>query len=137
MRNYVIRCKPKKNRYDGRLYVLMNGGSFSMSGYVTSFLQHHTDALMIGEETGGGDEGSNGMLFYMLTLPGSKIRVNVPYYHLTHQLPNVTSDRGVLPDIPVSYSVEDRLSGADLELKTALSEIRKYNTYNVTKEAGE
>lgn len=128
VRTYEIQCKPKKQRFDGRLYVLMNGGSFSMSGYVSAYLQHHTDALMIGEETGGGEEGSNGLLFYKLTLPASGIRVNIPYYHLDHQL-NVQTGRGVMPDIPVSYSVEDLLNGEDLELKTALSEIRKYNTY--------
>lgn len=131
VRTYEIRYKAKtKQHYDGRLYVLINGGSFSMSGYVAAFLQHHTDALLIGQETGGGEEGSNAVLFYKLTLPASGIRVNVPYYHLDHQLKGVASERGVVPDITVKYSLEDLLNGTDQELKTVLSEVRKSNAHD-------
>lgn len=126
IRTYEIPYKvKKKKRFNGQLYVLMNGGSFSMSGYVSAFLKHRTNAVMIGEETGGGEEGSNAVLFQVLTLPASGVRVYIPYYHLSHQLQGTASERGVMPDIAVNYSVEDLLKGTDKELKTVLLEIRK------------
>lgn len=128
LRTYEITYKPKTtNHFNGNLYVLTNGGSFSMSGYVSAFLKHRTNAILIGQETGGGEEGSNALLFQTLMLPNSKIRVNIPYYHLDHQLQGIASERGVMPDIAVSYTVDDLLKGRDRELQVVLDDVRKRN----------
>jgi C-terminal processing protease CtpA/Prc len=63
-----------------------DGGSFSMSSYVAAKLQHQTGAVLIGSETGGGEAGSNAILTYNLTLPETKIRVNLPYYVINHDV---------------------------------------------------
>lgn len=128
LRTYEIRYKTKtKRHFDGQLYLLINGGSFSMSGYVSAYLKHHTNAIVIGQETGGGEEGSNAILFQTLTLPNSTVRIHLPYYHLDHQLNGIATDRGIMPDIVVEYRVEDHLEGVDLELEKVLQDLRQRN----------
>ncbi len=122
--NFAIPYKPKKkNRYTNNIYVLTNGGTFSMSGCVASSLNHYTSATLVGRESGGGDEGSNALLFYQLELPNTGIRVNVPYYHVQHPAKPGQPGRGVIPDIPVSYTVEDILQGKDRDISQILEQI--------------
>ncbi|MBP6185102.1 MAG: hypothetical protein KA479_09190 [Saprospiraceae bacterium] len=124
-RNYVIRYKPlKKHSYKCALYVLTDGGSFSMSSYVAAKLQHQTGAVLIGSETGGGEAGSNAILTYNLTLPETKIRVNLPYYVINHDVNPTQVGRGVMPDLPVAYSLQDKLNKRDLEMEKVYEFVR-------------
>ncbi|MEL7340937.1 MAG: S41 family peptidase, partial [Bacteroidota bacterium] len=117
-RNYSIKYKVKsKNAYRGKLYVLIDGGSFSMSGLVATRLKHASEAVFIGAETGGGEDGSNAIIRYMLTLPETQIRVMVPFYFMDHDVAPATKGRGVFPDYEINYSIEEVLSGKDKELQ--------------------
>jgi C-terminal processing protease CtpA/Prc len=133
IRSYTINYKPKKkDHYHGKVYVLTNGGSFSLSSHVASFLKHKTDAVLIGQETGGGEEGSNALISYKLTLPATKIRVFVPYYHLDHRIKSdVVGRGGVIPDIEINYTPEDILQKKDKELEQILIMIN--NGITITK----
>ncbi|MFZ1704702.1 MAG: S41 family peptidase [Saprospiraceae bacterium] len=125
-RTVVIPYKPKKkNHFDGTITVLIDGGSFSMSSYVASKLKHHTDAYFIGNETGGGQEGSNAILQYTLSLPNTGVRVVLPYYVLDHKVTPEISGRGLRPDTFVTYTIEERLARKDKELKLALELIEQ------------
>ncbi len=73
--------------------------------------------VCIGTETGGGDEGSNAILNYTLTLPNSHIRVIIPYYHFDHDIICDPRGRGVIPDIHTPYSLDDLLNNMDLEMQ--------------------
>jgi len=115
-RNYALKVKPKKkNHFEGKIYVLINGASFSLSSYTASMLNKHTDAVFIGEECGGGENGSNAILDYSLTLPESGIRINIPYYYLDHKVTSKEEGRGVKPDHDVQYLLNDRLAENDKE----------------------
>ncbi|MCL4857639.1 MAG: hypothetical protein KJZ55_10300 [Flavobacteriales bacterium] len=126
IRNYELRYKPKKkNRYNEVLYVFTNGGSFSMSSFVAAYLKHQTDAILIGQETGGGEDGSNAILSHILTLPATKIRVHIPFYHLDHKMNNTLLGNGVMPNIQVKYNIEDILQKKDKEMEELLLLINK------------
>ncbi len=117
-RNFMIRYKPqKRNGYKGVLYVLTDGGTFSMSSYVATKLQHHSDAILFGRETGGGEAGSNAILKYELLLPETGIRVNLPYYVINHDVQPVQFGRGVMPDIQIEYNLRERLDKWDKEME--------------------
>ncbi|MEL6591141.1 MAG: S41 family peptidase [Bacteroidota bacterium] len=117
-RNYNINYKSiSKNAYQGKIYVLIDGGSFSTSGIVAAKLKHHTEAIFIGQETGGGEVGSNAIIKYNLTLPETKVRVVLPYYFMDHNVSPELKGRGVFPDIEVEYSIEEILSGKDKEME--------------------
>jgi C-terminal processing protease CtpA/Prc len=44
---------PSENHFDGRLYVLIDGGSFSASADFSATVDVYKRATFIGEETGG------------------------------------------------------------------------------------
>ncbi|WP_027418330.1 S41 family peptidase [Crocinitomix catalasitica] len=117
-RNYQFKFKIKrKNHFKGKIYVLTDGYSFSASANLASKIKHHCNATFIGTETGGNEEGCNGTLFGNLTLPNSKIRITVPIFHVDNKVKLDKNGRGVIPDIQVDYSVEERLNGIDKEMQ--------------------
>lgn len=126
IRNYELKYKPKKkNHYNGTLYAFTDGGSFSMSGFVATYLKHQTDAIIIGQETGGSEDGSNAILSHILTLPATKIKVHIPYYHLDHKINDILLGNGVIPNIRVNYNLEDFLQKKDKEMEALLLLINK------------
>lgn len=120
-RNYQLKGKPqKKNRFEGQLYVLIDGGSFSMSSFVASKLKNTTNAIFIGTETGGGQLGSNAILNYQLILPYSGIELFIPNYFLNHNSSNQSYTRGIIPHYAVDYKIDEILKNIDKELIKAL-----------------
>jgi C-terminal processing protease CtpA/Prc len=106
----------RKNNFDGQVYVITNGYSASSSSYLASLLKEKENAMIIGEESGGGAAGNNGLYYTTVQLPNSKIQVRVPYYWLDYQLiPD--KGRGVMPDVPIRYDIEDFKDKKDLEME--------------------
>lgn len=109
---------PKKRKgFKGNLYVLTNGRSFSMSGVTSSYLKYKAGAIIVGEETGGTLTGSNAMLSGTIVLPNTKAQVICPMYHIHHRIKVEDTKRGVMPDVPVIYTIEDLMKGKDLEME--------------------
>lgn len=115
--NSLVYKPIRKHAFNGSVFVLTNGGTFSMASSVSSYLKHKTAAQFIGTETGGGDEGSNGILMSWFVLPKSQIRVMVPFFHVDHAFPGVEKGRGVLPHVAIDYSIDDLLEQKDKELE--------------------
>lgn len=122
-RNYALNNKVKKQyHFNGDLYVLTNGGTFSLGSYVSTYLKHRGDAIFIGSETGGGEFGSNAVINYQLTLPESGIRVDIPYYFLDHRIPvDDNFGRGVQVHQKTVYSISDLLQGRDKDMEKVKS----------------
>lgn len=127
-RNYELNFKPKNRRYTGKLYVITDGGTFSMGSYVATMLKHHRESIFIGSETGGGESGSNAVLMCTLSLANSGIRVLIPYYHLDHKVETQVVGHGVAVDFPMPYTVEDWLAQRDLELDYLLTNFSGHET---------
>jgi C-terminal processing protease CtpA/Prc len=122
--NYRLRYRPHRGRrrYDGQVFLLTNGWSFSASSVTATYLQAYSDAVLIGQETGGGARSNNGMVIPAFILPGSDIRLKIPQYNLDYQLgPDL--GRGVMPDVPIRYTVDDVLARRDLEWLEVLRQI--------------
>ncbi|WP_081910778.1 S41 family peptidase [Hymenobacter sp. APR13] len=119
---FVFRFRPSRQlHYNGPVYVLTNGGTFSMASYVAAYLKHRAGATVVGEETGGGEAGSNAMLSGRLQLPETGQLVQFPVYRVVHQVPaGPDTGRGVLPTVPVTYSAADLVQGHDRDLATVL-----------------
>jgi hypothetical protein len=104
--------QPEPNAFMGKLYVLINGGSFSNSGIVSSVLRRMHRAIFLGEETGGnkdilcGDPES-------YTLPHTQIEVEVPtlIYEITHK--NLNTGHGTMPDHRIIPSVNSMVRQQD------------------------
>ena len=111
MRNHEIKYKPiKKNHFSGKIFLLTDGGTFSMASYLTAKMKYlYDDCTIIGAETGGGEIGSNALIWYKLTLPNTKVQVMIPYYFIDHKVEENTPGHGVLPDYPIEYGLNDLL----------------------------
>jgi hypothetical protein len=113
--------KPRKNPFSGKVYVLINGASFSVTSEFASVAHYLKRATFVGEETGGGYYGNNSGTFVIVTLPNSRLNLGIPmlaYYTAVqgYQL----KDHGIIPDHPVTPAIQDVLSGKDVVLNFTL-----------------
>lgn len=114
--NFVYTIKPtKKRHYDGKIMVLINGGSFSASCLLSAYLKKN-GAIFIGEETGGTQEGSNAGITPYYKLPNTHLRIRVPAFRIVHDVDTIITGRGIMPDYPIEYTFKDITSKRDLEL---------------------
>ncbi len=114
---YTYILKPsKKNHYNGKIYVLINGGSFSASCLTAAYIQHQKRGQFIGQETSGALEGCNAGVTPFYTLPNSKIRLRIPAFRVMHDPISQLTGKGIVPDFPIEYQFKDILGKKDLEL---------------------
>jgi hypothetical protein len=113
--------QPSICSFAGRLFVMMNGGSFSTTSEILSLLHYHRRATFIGEEPGGTYFGNTSGFSAGLVLPYSKLSIEIPLTTFALAVRNnPRMDRGVLPDYPITRTSRDLLDGADKALETAL-----------------
>jgi hypothetical protein len=123
---YSYTIKPmKKNHYDKKLYVLINGGSFSASCLVSAYLKFNNRATFVGEETAGTLEGCNAGITPLYKLPNTKIRLRMPAFRIIHDVCPKTTGHGIIPDYKIEYTFNDLLMKRDLEVEKVKELIRK------------
>ncbi|MES2518250.1 MAG: S41 family peptidase [Bacteroidota bacterium] len=108
----------KDSHFAGNIYVLTSGFTFSAGAILASLLKAHSNAIFVGQETGGGEAGCSGGLISKVILPQSKLKVNLPHFHIeiNTQVPNL--GRGIMPNFPINYTPKDIAQNRDLELET-------------------
>ena len=117
--------KPMENVFKGKLFVLVNGITFSSAADLAADIRKTTEATFIGEETGGAFEGPTGGNTIVVQLPNSKIMVRIsPNIHVGYMYKKHPIGRGVIPDYKIEYSIEDILKEKDLELHKAIELIK-------------
>jgi hypothetical protein len=105
----------KTNHFNGKIFLLTNGGSFSASCVVAAYLKDKTDVTIIGEETGGTASGCNAVQLPTLTLPNTGIRVSMPLYRVNHVLSEVKFGEGIKPDVETKYNAINIINKEDLD----------------------
>ncbi len=118
--------QPSKPTFHGKVLILINGGSFSTTSEFLSQAHFHKRATFIGEESGGGYYGNTSGPSLRVTLPNTKVQLEVPlmaYYMAVSGYQ--AKAHGVVPDCPVEYTIEELLEGKDKELALALELARK------------
>lgn len=118
---------PNPDAFKGKIYVLINGGSFSSTSLLAGSLQSIGKAVFIGEETGGGRNRWTAGYFKNEELPVSKLtlKYGIIPFEFTNQ--SEVNGRGVMPDVAIKYTIEDYLAKKDLELEWALKDIESKN----------
>jgi hypothetical protein len=118
--------KPKKDSYSGKVYILINGASFSVTSEFASVAHYLKRAVFVGEETGGGYYGDNSGTFVIVTLPNSRLNVGIPMLAYYTAVKNYSfTDRGIIPDHEVIPSIGDILNKKDSVLSYTLHLIEK------------
>ena len=114
--------------FDGNVYTLIGGGSFSSTGHFVSLMKHQNIGLFIGEES----EGS-----YVCTAMGMSIELNntniwvessTEIFEVDVDIEAFTYGRGIMPDYEVSLTLDDYLNGTDSVLEYAINLITTPST---------
>jgi len=116
--------QPQKNPFMGAVYLLVNGGSFSNSGIVSSAFQHYQRGKIFGEETGGNKSVICGWE-EAITLPYSKISVSIPTRQFLIRDRFKNDGHGVIPDYIVQPTIRELAEGRDEVLDFTLNLIQK------------
>jgi len=119
--------EPKLNAFDGKIYVLINGLSFSASSVISSNLHGSARATFIGEETGGAYNGTVAGLKMSKFLPNTNIAIPFWMMHLETPYKDNPNGYGIKPDIEVKQTLEDFYNDENTALERALLEIESKN----------
>ena len=103
--------------FNGKVYILINGNSFSTTGDITSIIHFNKKAKFIGEECGAAYYGSNSFVIPVLTLPNTKIRISIPLIKYTLAVDGYPTNRGIIPDYPIYTDIKDLVNGKDSEME--------------------
>ena len=122
--------KPDKNAFTGKIFVLINGASFSASSILTSKLKNDKRAILVGEETGGANDGTVAGFYSYQTLPNSRIDLPIGLVFVQPDITPTNTKKGVVPDIPVQETMDDIIDKKDPQLNWILNEIEKEKTTN-------
>jgi hypothetical protein len=124
---FTYNMKPHKQQYNGKVYVLINGKSASASGITAGYLNAYCNAVLIGEEAAGGNNGNNGGSYSRLILPNSKVNIRFPVFHLKHNYAQTDDTGGVLPDYTTTYSVFEIMDQLDKEMDIVFTLVNSKN----------
>jgi len=119
----------KEHHFDGKVYVLMDGGTFSAAASFCAMIHCQKRGFLMGEEAGGGYYQLNAEKFAFLqfkNLPGS-LRIPLVKLKCTESIdPGIPAGHGVMPDCNIKKSPEDYLdTSRDRVLETALKNMQR------------
>lgn len=113
--------QPTQPHFAGKVYILINGGSYSTTCEFLSHVKSDRLATVIGQETGGNYYGNTSGISNTVTLPNTQCRIVVPsvayWISVDHRFP---PESPVRPDIKLEPKIGDLLAGRDIEMERAL-----------------
>jgi C-terminal processing protease CtpA/Prc len=118
--------KPKKkNHFDGKVYIITGGNSFSATTLFVTSLMKQENVIVVGEETGGGAYGNSAWLIPEVTLPRTKVRFRLPLFRLVIDKDLPKDGRGVMPEIEAKPTSEAIRKGRDYKMDKVMELIRQ------------
>jgi hypothetical protein len=107
----------KRNHFDGKVYVLTNGPTFSASALFCNAVKGQDGVVLLGEETGGGWHGNSGIMIPDIKLPHTRNTVRLPLYRIVQYKHVPKTGSGIPPDIYVGTNYDALLKGIDYKMK--------------------
>lgn len=101
----------RRHHFDGNLYVLTEGRSFSASLLFLNYLQQRPRLTVVGTETGGAARGNSAVMTPYLTLTHTQVRVRLPLFRLVTNEALPHNGRGYIPQVlvpPTSGAIRTR-----------------------------
>ena len=114
-----------KNHFDGNIYLMTGGYTFSAATLVTGILKGQHNVTIVGEETGGGAYGNTAMFLTTIVLPNTGVRITLPLYRMVLNARLPKNGRGVFPDIEVKPSSTSIRMGVDAKMEKVKELIRQ------------
>ena len=121
--------KKSKKAFEGRIFILIDGGTFSAASIIArNIREYHEDTVIIGKESAGRYEGFAAGSDQTVYLPESNLRIRIPRYSI--ELPESEKqslkNRGVIPDYPVTYTIEEVIAEKDKTLELSKQLVSDY-----------
>ncbi|WP_312766073.1 S41 family peptidase [Epilithonimonas sp.] len=120
--------KPRKDAFRGKIYVLINGGSFSASSIISAKLKYEKRAVIVGEETGGANDGTVAGVNNTVTLPNSKLTLPIGLFLIRPNIEFDNNSRGVMPNVEVDPGFGDMSDQEDKMMNWVLDDIAFRNS---------
>jgi hypothetical protein len=111
---YIELAKPiplQENRFEGNLFILINGKCFSTTGHLCVLLKYHNIGTFIGNETGGTFTCNDAKV--RISLQNSRLRAKVAREIFAVAVKDLPKDRGILPHYQVEPTITDLLVDRD------------------------
>lgn len=102
--------QPLKNNFSGNTFLLVNGSNSSASFYFAEIAKENNLATIIGETTGGNQQGLNAGTMFFLRLPNSKVEVDIP---IIGSFSTEKPFGGIVPDYIIKETVDDLINKRD------------------------
>lgn len=124
---YIRSWRPdfKKDCFAGNIYILTSGNTHSVAGFFAALMSYHTNAVMVGEETGGGFYVATGGKNKFIDLENTQLRMVIPTIRFFTNVSGQPEGRGTLPDHEVTQTYEDFMTDTDTEIEFVLELIKK------------
>ncbi len=107
----------RKNYFNGDVYVLINGLTFSASTLFCNAVKGQQNITLVGEETGGGWYGNSGIMIPDITLPNTKLRVRLPFFRIVQYHHIAEKGTGVMPDVYLSPVLKNVIDNVDTKME--------------------
>lgn len=116
---------PNPLNFKGKIYVLINGNSFSASSIISTSLHATKRATFVGEETGGAYNGTVAGFYKLYELPTSKLIARIGLMQIETPYKIDPDGFGIKPDVEVLPTVKDLQDDKDPELEWVLADIER------------
>ncbi|MBH1959755.1 MAG: S41 family peptidase [Flavobacteriia bacterium] len=121
--------KPKENNFRGKIYVLINGSSFSAASILPSKLKHEKRAFLVGEETGGANDGTVAGRYSTKKLPNSKLYLPIGLMLVQPDIDFTYTKKGVIPHKEILPTTQQVLEKKDIQLEWIMEDIKNSSSH--------
>jgi C-terminal processing protease CtpA/Prc len=118
-------------KFKGKIYLLVNGNTFSAAGLFTKYFKEHQLGKVVGEECGASPSFSFGNTL-LVSLPNTGVQVYLPTAIVSNDTLHNYHNRGILPDILLQRNIMAEIKNEDSVLKQIYELIEKDHTQVVT-----
>ena len=115
--------KPKADAFYGKTYILINGSSFSASSIISAKFKADQLATLVGEETGGANDGTVAGIYSTQKLPNSKMKLPIGLFLIQPNIELTNTLKGVTPNVEIIPTLDEVLKKKDVQLNWILNDI--------------
>jgi hypothetical protein len=121
----------EKLKFKGKVYLLVNGNTFSAAGLFTKYFKEQYLGTVVGEECGASPAFSFGNTL-LLSLPNTGVEVYLPTALVANDTQRDYHNRGIMPDIAICRDIAAEVNKEDSILKQVYELIQQSNIQLIT-----
>lgn len=119
--NKCAEIMSKPNHFKGKIYLLTDVTNSSATFTMADVFKTNQLGTIVGETTGGTQQGINGGEIFFFNLPNSKIEMDLP---LIYQAPKTARpDTGIQPDYEVKTTPKDIAENRDVQVEFVMKKL--------------